>query len=71
MASTIGNRPIQYRAHAKQARERAAAEPVEAVRTALLHDADLWERMADYEVQNPTVDLGLDLGSHKDDEEHP
>jgi hypothetical protein len=58
MASTVGNRPAQYRACAQQAREQAATANDEPTRKALLHDADLWERMADYEAKNPRHDFG-------------
>lgn len=57
MASTVGNRPAQYRARAEQAREKAANAPNEAARKAFLHDADMWERMAEYEAKNPTHDF--------------
>jgi len=58
MASTVSNRPSQYRARAQQAREKAQSEADEAARKALLNDAELWERMADYEARNPTFDFG-------------
>lgn len=43
------NLAAQLRARAAAVRQKAAAEPVESIRTALLNDADLWERMAAYE----------------------
>jgi hypothetical protein len=46
---TTRNVAAQLRARAKAVRQRAAAEPVELLRKALLNDADLWERMAAYE----------------------
>ena len=54
MASTVSNRPIQYRAKAQEAREKAENEPDEARRKALLNDADLWDRMADFEEKTPS-----------------
>lgn len=54
MASTRNNRPSQYRARAQEAREKAQSEPDEAKRTALIRNAELWERMADYEEKNPS-----------------
>jgi hypothetical protein len=36
MASTVGNRPAQYRARAQQSREKAATAPTESARKALL-----------------------------------
>jgi hypothetical protein len=54
MASTVGNRPAQYRARAQQSRKKAATAPTESARKALLQDAELWERMADYEEKIPT-----------------
>jgi len=57
MASTVGNRPAQYRAKAQDARDRAATTLDEATRHRLLRDAEMWERMAAYEEQNPTIIL--------------
>ena len=57
MVSTHGSRPAQYRAKAREAREKAAAEPDEVIRKRWLNDADLWDRMADYEQENPTHDF--------------
>jgi hypothetical protein len=51
------NRPTQYRAKAQAAREKAAAEPGDARRKTFLNDADMWERMADYEDRNPSHDF--------------
>jgi hypothetical protein len=55
MASTQNNRPTQYRAKAREAREQAKTAADEGRRNKLLNDAALWERMADYEEKNPTV----------------
>ena len=52
MTSTKSNRPIQYRPRAEQARQQAAVARDEAIRKALLNDAALWERMAEYEEKN-------------------
>ena len=57
MASTVGNRPAQYRARARQLREQAQTAGTEATRTTLLRDADMWDRMAEYEAKNPTHDF--------------
>ena len=43
----------QFRARAKEARQKAAAETRESVRKVLLNDAELWERMAAYEERLP------------------
>jgi hypothetical protein len=71
MASTVGNRPAQYRARAQRCRERAAAATDEAARNHFLHDADMWERMADYEAKNPTHVFGLSTKAPKPAEEQP
>jgi hypothetical protein len=55
MVSIRNDKPSQYRARAQAAREKAAAERVEAIRKALVTDAELWERMADYEEKNPSA----------------
>ena len=47
--TSMRNVAAQLKARAKAVRRQAAAEPVEALRKALLNDADLWERMAAYE----------------------
>jgi hypothetical protein len=47
------DRPGAYRMRAQEAREKAATEPDDAVRKALLDNAELWERMAAYEESNP------------------
>jgi hypothetical protein len=60
MASTVGSRPQQYRFRAEQAREKAAATSDEAKRKALLHDAEQWDRMAEFEAQNPSHDFASD-----------
>jgi len=49
LTSVQNNLPSQYRARAQEARDRAAAAQDEDQRKLLLHDADLWERMAEYE----------------------
>ena len=49
MTSIQNNLPLQYRARARAAREQAAAATTEEERQRLLHDAEQWERMADYE----------------------
>ena len=51
MTPTVPNRPAQYRA---RARLKAESEPDEIKRKNLLHNAEVWERMADYEDQNPS-----------------
>ena len=53
MTSVRNEQPARHRARAQEARAKAA-EPAtdEATRKALLHDAELWERMADYEETN-------------------
>ena len=53
MTSVKTNVPAQLRARAEEARQKAAAEPSEPARKALLNDAELWERMADYEEKHP------------------
>jgi hypothetical protein len=52
--TTAPNRPAQHRARALEDRGKAASEPDEAKRESLLHNAEMWERMADYEEKNPT-----------------
>lgn len=52
MTSLENSLPSQYRARAAEARARAEASTDEATRRALLNDAELWERMADYEEKN-------------------
>ena len=49
MTSVQNNLPAQYRARAKEARERAATATDEDRRKLSLHDAETWEKMADYE----------------------
>lgn len=49
MTSIQTNLPLQYRARAKAAREQATTAATEEQRQRLLHDAEQWERMADYE----------------------
>ena len=41
--------PVQYRARAKEAREQATMTDDPAKQQRLLADAEMWERMADYE----------------------
>ena len=52
--TTAPNRPAQHRARAQEDRDKAASEPDEAKRESLLHNAEMWERMADYEEKNPS-----------------
>ena len=49
MTSVKNVLPAQYRMRAKEARDQAALAPTEGKRQALLRDAELWERMAEYE----------------------
>ena len=50
LATSIRNtRPARYRARASEARQRAAGETDPKKRQRLLADAELWDRMADYE----------------------
>ena len=60
MASTVGNRPALYLDRAKQARERAGRATKEIERLHFLSDADLWNRMAAYELEHPTHDFSSD-----------
>jgi hypothetical protein len=46
------NKAQQYRNRAEEARAKAEAVTDEAVKTSLLNDAELWERMAEYEDKN-------------------
>ena len=52
--TTAPNRPAQHRARALEDRDKAASEPDEAKRKSLLHNAEMWERMAEYEEKNPS-----------------
>jgi hypothetical protein len=52
MISMKNDRPSSYRARAQQARQKAEAETDEALLKALLDDAQLWQRMAEYEEKN-------------------
>ena len=53
MDSSLPNTAVHYRLRACEARTRAAAMYAGAVRrAALLKDAEMWERMADYEDQS-------------------
>jgi hypothetical protein len=47
------NRPTQHRARAQEDRDKAASEPNEAKRKSLLHNAEMWEQMADFEENDP------------------
>jgi hypothetical protein len=49
MVSLPNNLPAQYRARAEEARVKAEAASDPEVRKSLLRDAELWERMAQYE----------------------
>jgi hypothetical protein len=49
VTSVKNNLPSQYGKRAQEARDKAAAEADENVRKLLLHDAQLWEQMADFE----------------------
>ena len=49
MTSLRNTLPAQYRERAREAREKAEAATDEATRSKLLNDAELWERMAEYE----------------------
>jgi len=53
MTSLKTDTPAQYRARAEEARQKAAGEPDKSIREGLLRDADLWERMAEYDEKNP------------------
>ena len=52
--TTVPNRPAQHRARAQEDRNKAASEPNDAKRLILLHNAEMWDRMADYEEKNPS-----------------
>ena len=52
MTSIRTNLPAQYRARAQEARDQAAAASDEEKRQRLVRDAQLWERMAEYEEKN-------------------
>jgi hypothetical protein len=54
MVSMAGDRAKQYRAKAQHVRQQAELEADESRRNRLLNDAELWDRMAAYEEQNPT-----------------
>ena len=49
MTSIRTDIPAQYRARAQEARAKAAAIEDGEARQQLLHDAEVWERMADFE----------------------
>jgi hypothetical protein len=52
MISMKNDKAGSYRARAQLARQKAEAETVEALRRALLDNAQLWESMAEYEEKN-------------------
>jgi hypothetical protein len=54
MSSVFQTEVGQYRAKAQKARERAETTVKEDARKVLLNDARLWDRMADYERENPS-----------------
>jgi hypothetical protein len=49
--------PVQLRARAREARQRAAGEADATIRKVLLNDAELWERMAEYEEKKDATDV--------------
>ncbi len=49
ITSVRNSLPSQYRARAQEAHAKAAAVKDEDKRKLLLHDAELWEQMAEYE----------------------
>ena len=49
LTSVQNDLPSRYRARANEARANAAATADEDVRKLLLHDARLWEQMAEFE----------------------
>jgi hypothetical protein len=51
MTTLKTNVPAQHRVD--EGRRKAEAEANEPAQKALLNDAELWERMADYEEKNP------------------
>ena len=53
MTAIKTNVPAQQRARAEEARRKAEVEASEAAQKALLNDAALWDRMADYEEKHP------------------
>ena len=53
MTTVKTNVPAQNRVRADEARRKAEVEASEAAQKALLNDAALWERMADYEEKHP------------------
>lgn len=53
MASTIHNRPKQYRQRAEEARTKADTVDDPNLRSELYQIAETWERMADYEEKHP------------------
>ncbi len=55
--TVVPNRPLQHRARAQQDRDKAASEIDEAKRKSLLHNAEMWERMADFDEKDPSSKL--------------
>jgi hypothetical protein len=55
VSSIKTNMPAHHRARAIEARRKAAAATDESVRKILLNDAELWERMAEWEEKNPPL----------------
>ncbi|HZV92884.1 MAG TPA: hypothetical protein VFF72_06670 [Caldimonas sp.] len=53
MTAIKTNVPAQQRARAEEARRKAENEANKTTQKALLNDAALWERMADYEEKHP------------------
>ena len=53
MTAIKTNVPAQQRARAEEARRKAENEANKTTQKALLNDAVLWERMADYEEKHP------------------
>jgi hypothetical protein len=54
--SALNTNPVgQYRARAHEAREKAATETDKRVRAALLTEAGVWDRMANYEEKYPSA----------------
>jgi hypothetical protein len=52
MTSVLTNVPQQCRTRAAEARQKAETASDDATRKILLRDAELWERMADFEEKN-------------------
>jgi len=56
VTSATRDLPRQYRIRAQEARDKALSAGNDVERQRLLQEADIWERMAAYEEQNPTFD---------------